>query len=267
MRVFIAGCKLAAFAVLCALVILVQGTFILIHKGPASYVIPRIWHNCVRIVFGIKYRVEGTPCTKSQTLYMSNHMSYLDIEVIGSVLKASFVAKADVESWPLFGLLCKLQQTVFISRSRVDAAKGTNALETTLNEGKSLILFPEGTSTDGQSVLPFKSSLFSIAYIGENKDIMVQPVTVQLESVDGHAVKTQDDRDLYTWHVDMTTELPEHLWRFAKTSGAGVVLKFHPPLKASDYNDRKILAKLCHDTVSKGLETGPTLTQKQTQAA
>ncbi|GJL84499.1 MAG: hypothetical protein DHS20C02_02740 [Micavibrio sp.] len=267
MRSFIAGCKLAVFAVLCVFIIIVQGAFVLLYKGPASYIMPRLWHNCVRMTFGIKYRIEGTPYTDSQTLYMSNHMSYLDIEVIGSVLKASFVAKAEVESWPLFGLLCKLQQTAFISRSRVDAAKETNALETTLNEGKSLIIFPEGTSTDGKSVLPFKSSLFSIAYIGDNKDMVVQPITVQLETVDGHAIETQDDRDLYAWHVDMTTELPDHLWRFAKTSGATVVLKFHPPIKASDINDRKILAKLCYEQVSKGLESTPALTQEQTQAA
>lgn len=261
MRKLIAGTKLAAFAVLCVAVIIVQGAFVLLHKGPASYVIPRLWHNAVRMVFGIKYRIEGTPYTKSQTLYMCNHMSYLDVEVIGSVLKASFVAKAEAESWPLFGLLCKLQQTAFISRERVDAARETAALKSMLDEGKSLILFPEGTSTDGREVLPFKSSLFSLAYLGENKEIYVQPMTIVVETVDGHAVKTQDDRDLYAWHVNMTTELPEHLWRFAQSSGATLVLKFHPPIKASEVNDRKKLAKLCFEAVSNGLGNAQNITK------
>ncbi len=253
-RSLVAGLKLAGFAVLCIWILVFQGIFLLLYKGPASYIMPKMWHNGVRKIFGLKYRIEGEPYTQGQTIYMSNHLSYLDIQIIGSVITGSFVAKKDVETWPLFGLLSKMQQTAFISRSKIDAAKEKAVLENMLNEGKSLIIFPEGTSTDGQNVLPFKSSLFSIAFMGHNKDLVVQPVTLSVESADGRPVKTQDDRDLYAWHIDMTTEMPDHLWRFAKSSGATVVLKFHPPLKASDYNDRKTLAKICHDNVSKGLE-------------
>jgi len=255
MNAVVAGLKMAAFALIVILVIPTQGLFVLLYKGPATYYVPQLWHNCVRLIFGIKYRIEGTPFTDSQTLYISNHLSYLDISTIGSILRASFVAKKDVESWPLFGLLSKLQQTAFISRDRADAAKAKSALVNMIAAGKSLIIFPEGTSTDGRNVLPFKSSLFSLALHGNNENLYIQPVTIALETVDGHEVKTQEDRDLYAWHVDMTTELHHHLWRFAQSKGASLVIKFHPPLKASDYKDRKILAKACHDHVSNGLET------------
>jgi len=255
MKPLTAGLKMAAFALLVILVIPTQGLFVLLYKGRAAYYIPQLWHNAVRLVFSVKYRVEGTPFTDAQTLYMSNHLSYLDIIVIGSILRASFVAKKEVASWPVFGLLCRLQQTAFISRDKNDAAKEKNALGNMLARGKSLIIFPEGTSTDGREVRPFKSSLFSLALNENYPDMYVQPVTVVLESVNGRAVQGQQDRDLYAWHVDMTMEMPEHLWRFAKSRGAGVVVKFHEPLKASEFQDRKILAKRCHERVSRGLET------------
>jgi 1-acyl-sn-glycerol-3-phosphate acyltransferase len=163
------------------------------------------------------------------------------------------VAKADVASWPVFGFLAKLQQTAFISRARGDAAKGRNALGKMLAEGKSLIIFPEGTSTDGSELFPFKSSMFSLA-LRENADrLLIQPFSLKVDLIDGHGVVTQDDRDLYAWHYKMTTELPEHLWRFANTSGVNITLTFHEPLKAADYADRKMLAKTCHERVSKSL--------------
>lgn len=189
-----------------------------------------------------------------QCLYVGNHLSYLDIPAIGYILPASFVARKDVASWPVFGFLSKLRQTAFISRDRNDALKGKNALSKMIAQGKSLIVFPEGTSTDGRGVRDFKSSLFSIALQQDRReDLYIQPLTIEMRRVDGRPVQTQDDRDLYAWHIDMDTPLPAHLWRFARSRGAEISLTFHDSFPAIRYENRKTLAKDCHLAVSNGL--------------
>lgn len=223
------------------------------HKGKYAYILPYIWQKFTCRIFSINLIISGTPHVKAQTIYVGNHVSYLDIPVIGSVLKASFVAKKDVASWPVFGFLSKLQQTAFISRERADASKGKQTLNTMLNQGKSLIIFAEGTSTDGREVLPFKSSLFSVAIQDTLPNIYIQPITLRMKTTNNKEIITQDDRDLYSWHRDMDTPLGPHLWRFAKSRGATISLKFHPEIKAHDFSNRKTLAKACHNTVSIGL--------------
>lgn len=253
MPVLIASLKLFAFALACLIVVLTQSPVLLFTRGPGAYIVPCIWHRVVCKIFNIRFEIEGTPETNGQVLLLSNHISYLDIPVLGSVLKASFVAKKDVESWPVFGFLAKLQQTAFINRSRSAAQSESNSLSGMLSEGKSLIIFPEGTSTDGREVRPFKSSLFALPLQEEHKDLIIQTLTIRMEMVDSSEVTSQDIRDIYSWHIDMTTELPEHLWRFAKSRGAVLKIKFHAPLRAGDFQDRKVLAQACHDQVSAGL--------------
>ncbi|MDH5721882.1 MAG: 1-acyl-sn-glycerol-3-phosphate acyltransferase [Alphaproteobacteria bacterium] len=255
MRTAIACLKFLAFTLLCVAIVPPQSAILFFTKGKKSYALTYIWHRWVCKIFRIKINLSGSPDKSGQIIYIGNHISYLDIPVIASILQyASFVAKEDVEDWPVFGFLSKLQQTAFISRSKENAAKGKQALETMLDDGKSLIIFPEGTSTDGREVLPFKSSLFAIFFKDNLKDIKLQPFTLSMVSANGHEIRTQDDRDLYAWHLNMDTSLAKHLWDFAKSTGAEINLTFHPPLLASDFNDRKTLAKACHETVSKGLE-------------
>ncbi|MCB9982127.1 MAG: 1-acyl-sn-glycerol-3-phosphate acyltransferase [Rhodospirillales bacterium] len=251
-----AALKMTGFVLLCAAIVPAQVLLMLVHKGRGAYVLPHVWHKGVCAVFGIRVQVKGAPYTDSQVLYASNHISYLDIPALASVIRyGSFVAKKDVAGWPVFGFLSKLQQTAFISRSRGDARKEAGALDTMLREGKNLIIFPEGTSTDGQSVVPFKSSLFSIAVQDGVKDMLViQPVSIQVLSSDGRVPQTQDDRDIYAWHLNMDTELPAHLWGFAQTEGSVLRITFHDVLNVKDFSDRKTLAKACYDTVSKGLD-------------
>lgn len=263
MRNLIALIKLLLFAIVTLVVCPAQLIIMLFTKGKMAYALPFLWENAVRKIFCIKLHVIGKPDLERQTIFMSNHLSYLDIPVLGSIIPASFVAKKDVASWPVFGFLSKLQQTAFISRERSDAEKGKFALDTMLEEGKSLIIFPEGTSTDGREVRPFKSSLFSIALKESLPDIQIQSVTMSIIKTNNNKIKTQDDRDLYAWHINMDTPLAAHLWRFAKNKGAHIKIEFHPPIRASDYQDRKTLANTCHFTVSNGLENFKTSTNKE----
>ena len=96
-------------------------------------------------------------------LFAANHVSYLDITVLGSLLDASFIAKTEVAGWPLFGWLARLQRSVFIDRRARSTAHQRDSIAARLAAGEALILFPEGTSGDGNRLLPFKSALFSVA--------------------------------------------------------------------------------------------------------
>jgi lyso-ornithine lipid O-acyltransferase len=253
MRKFIAALKLAAFALNCVWVIPTQSLVLVITRGPASYYLPQLWHRVMCIILGIRWEIVGTAAKGKQVIYMSNHLSYLDIPLLASVIRASFVAKSEVEGWAVFGYLSRLQQTAFIQRKKSAMGREKKALQERIESGESLIIFPEGTSTSGYEVLPFKSSLFALA-LGEKKEnLYIQPVTITLLTVDGRAPRSKEEQDVYAWPRDVEIDLGAHLWRFAQTKGARLRLTFHEPLRAADFTDRKILAKICHDNVSKGL--------------
>lgn len=251
--------KILLFALISLILVPLQMMVMAVHRGKNAYIIPYFWQKMVCLIFSIRVTVHGTPVKNSQLIYVSNHLSYLDIPVIGSVLKASFVAKKDVSKWPVFGFLSKLQQTAFIERSRGAAVKEASALDEMLDSGKSLILFPEGTSTDGREVVPFKSSLFSLVFKSPEKALPIQPFSIEMISVDGKKPDTQELRDLYSWHRDMDTELPQHLWRFAKSNGAHIALGFYPVIPAGQLNDRKLLAAHCYETINSALHPKPSL--------
>ena len=82
---------------------------------------------------------------------------------------------------------------------------------------------------------------------------MIQPLSVKVIEANGQKPETQSQRDIYAWHRDMDTELPEHLWAFAKTSGATIELTFHPPMPVREFEDRKTLAKACQEAVCNGV--------------
>lgn len=259
MRILCAVFKLFLFLLLVLLTVLVQPLVLLVTKGPVAYLYPQFFHWAACRIFNIKLRLVGDAPQVGQILYLSNHLSYLDIPVLGSLIRGSFIAKADVEGWALFGFLSQLQQTAFIKRDR-NAAKTVQAqINSMVAQGKSLILFPEGTSTDGRSVYPFKSSLFSL-FVGDHapKDLQIQPITLRMHSTDGvvlAADDTQDRRDIYAWHVGMddSIDIGTHLWAFAKSKGAVIEVIFHPLLTASAYDDRKILTHAAYQAVSGGL--------------
>jgi 1-acyl-sn-glycerol-3-phosphate acyltransferase len=244
-----ASLKISLFLGLCLLVVPTQFVYLLFVKGYSAYTIPHLWQLGVCKVFGIKVTVKGAAISRHQTVYCSNHTSYLDIPAIGSVLKASFVAKSEVEKWPVFGFLSKLQQTIFISRRRHDAQKGAEKIKEALGGGKNIILFPEGTSSDGQGLLPMKAAMLS-PLVGLN-EAYIQPFTIVIRKVDGQDVNGSDQeqalRDLYAWYGEM--ELAPHLWLFSQTKGAEIDLIFHDPISAQAVDDRKRLVAHCEEKI------------------
>lgn len=220
--------------------------------GGSRFFVPRLFHKGCTYIVGLKIVTRGAPSTVKPTLYVANHSSYLDITVLGALLTGSFVAKSEVSGWPLFGFLSKLQQTVFIERrNRAGVGKQADDLRGRLEAGDSLILFPEGTSSDGNRTLPFKTALFAVASLKTNdQPLTVQPISVAATQLDG-APMGLINRPLYAWYGDM--DLAPHLWR---AFGAGVItieVEFHPPVSLNDFTNRKALADHCQHAVATGL--------------
>lgn len=216
------------------------------------YRLPLVFHQLLLRIIGFQVRTHGTMSANKPVFFVCNHTSYLDIPVLGALIPASFVAKAEVASWPLFGYMAKLQNTVFIERRQTRAANQRDQLTHYLSEGRNLILFPEGTSTEGRHVLPFKSSLFgAIENAAEDIDITVQPVSIACTAIDGLPM-SQNLRSFYAWYGDMT--LLPHLWQAFKCNGFTIDVVFHQPIRARDVSDRKNLARLTQSAVAEGVE-------------
>ena len=196
-------------------------------------------HFCGRIVLGamgIQYRVEGTPPTGS-TLIAANHLSYLDIVIVSAALPASFVAKQEIGNWPFFGPLSKMGGAIFVDRSsRASAWETADEMNQRLAGNVPVVLFPEGTSTDGSDVLRFHSTLFAPAV---EAALPVVPAAVFYErTVEG------TERDL-CWFGDEAF-LP-HLLRVLRVEGFTAVVRFGTP---ETYPDRQTAAWRSHDAVS-----------------
>jgi 1-acyl-sn-glycerol-3-phosphate acyltransferase len=249
MRSVIGAARLFIFLLSAIFTIVYQSILMLLTKGPASLIYPRAYHDFCRRLLGIKIIVEGEIEPGPNVVYVGNHISYLDVQVLGSLLKGSFIAKKEVENWPLFGLMGKMGRTLYISRAPADATMATKMISDRLEEGLPLIVFPEGTSSSGTEILPFKSSFFEVFL---NKNIKIQPFTISVLEVDGQKAATAVIRDKYAWHGDMTLE--PHLWSFAKSKGAVVKVIFQKPVLSNSFQNRKLLSAACYEGVSKGLD-------------
>lgn len=256
MQIIVASLKFVLFAVLIIVAVPPQALILLFTKGPLSRPIPMLWMKAVCFAFQIRVEVEGAPYRDGQVITMCNHLSYLDIPVVGSVIPDSFVSKSDVASWKLFGFLAGLRQTAYVIRGSADPVLASQGVEQRLQNGDNLIIYPEGTSTDGQEVIEFKRGVFARAIDAKIEHLKIQPLTLRVVLANGSPLKTQEDRDLYAWHngMDDSYELQHHLWDFAKSKGVTVHLTFHEPIDVKHYDDRKILAKDTHKAVSNGLK-------------
>ena len=211
-----------------------------------------VWYHrqCCRLL-GIRIERRGRQSRTNPTLFASNHVSYLDILVLGSLIPGSFVAKAEVRSWPLFGWLARLQRSVFVDRRPSKTANQRDEIVIRLEAGDNLIIFPEGTSGDGNRVLPFKSALMSVAASDPNgKPLAVQPVTIAYTRLDGLPLG-RSLRPFFAWYGDM--DLAPHLWHLAGLGRLTVVVHFHPIVTLAELGSRKALAVHCGDRVQDGL--------------
>jgi 1-acyl-sn-glycerol-3-phosphate acyltransferase len=171
--------------------------------------------------------------------------------VLGSLIPGSFVAKAEIAGWPFFGWLAKLQRSVFIERRSSKAREHKDEIEKRLLEGDVLILFPEGTSDDGNRMLPFRSALFSVAERRiEGEPLVVQPVSLAYTRLDGMPMG-RSFRSLFAWYGDMA--LAPHLWRMLGMGVLTAEVMFHEPVTIDRFASRKALSEHCWRVVSEGV--------------
>ncbi len=248
MRSTIGSIKLFVFFLSTLVTFCTQGVLLMATKGRMSLIYPLYYHRFLCWLLGIKVIVEGD-IDHDALVYAGNHVSYLDIMVMGSLVKGSFIAKKDIESWPIIGALGKMGRTLYISRDPAHATKEIQAIQTRVGEGAPVIVFPEGTSSNGKQILPFKSSFFEIFL---NKNIKIQPFTISIISVDGKTPETDDIRDIYAWYGDMNFE--PHLWLFSKVKGCVIKVKFHNSVLTDCYKNRKLLSGDVYNSVCQGLD-------------
>ena len=203
--------------------------------------------GCLRLA-GLRLRVIGEPVHAGALV--ANHSSWLDILSLRAVRLIYFVSKAEVASWPAIGFITRVTGTIFIDRRRTEAKRQEALLRSRIAHDQLLCFFPEATSTDGQRVLPFKSSLFSAFWRdGECTGIPIQPVTIRYDPPPGLP------DSFYGWWGTMSFEDNlRHIVTLSRGGRAEVI--FHPPVTARDFPDRKELAEHCRAAVVHGMERG-----------
>ncbi len=215
---------------------------------PAKRLVRVAWCRACQGILGLVVDYRGEPMGACATLYVANHVSYLDIVLLGARIDATFIAKAEVGGWPLFGLISRAANTFFIRRSWRDALLQRNVLAARMRAGESFILFAEGTSTDGLDVLPFKTSLLSVAEPWViDRPIAVQPVALVFRALrDGQPIGPLTC-GRYAWFGD-DSMLP-HLWAVLQDDGLFVEVTFGEPVISWAVDSRKTLGRKMRETV------------------
>lgn len=248
LRVLVRGLVLGMLVFGCLILLLLVRLFERplcgLRRPVTPFITQFVCRNALRIL-GIKFRTSGT-LMQQRGAVVANHSSWLDIFSLNARKRIYFVSKSEVASWPGIGWLARATGTVFIERNPKRAREQTQLFEQRLLAGHKLLFFPEGTSTDGLRVLPFKTALFQSFFSDQLRDQMyIQPVTVMYHAPEGEAAR------FYGWWGDM--DFGGHLLKTLATRRQGAVeVIYHTPLRVADFADRKTLAVACRTAVEAG---------------
>lgn len=222
-----------------------------VRRPVTPYITQFVCRNAFRVL-GMRFRSTGELMTGMGAV-VSNHASWLDIFALNARKRIYFVSKAEVASWPGIGWLARATGTVFIERDRKRAREQTELFEARLRAGHKLLFFPEGTSTDGLRVLPFKTTLFAAFFTDKLRDRMqIQPVSLVYTAPDG-----QPER-FYGWWGEMEFG-PHLLATLAVRRQGSVEVIYHEPVRVDEFADRKTLARHCEEAVRAGLDAAMSL--------
>jgi len=219
---------------------------------PIQRSIPYLYHRILSALIGVRVREIGKRSTDFPLLILANHASWLDIVVITALTPAVFVAKKEVAGWPIFGWLAKLQRTVFIDRERRHrTGAATQEIAERLIGGDAVVLFAEGTSSDGNRVLPFRSALIGAVHhaIGSSTHhdrVTVQPLSLAYVNLNGlplgHAFRSR-----VAWYGD--ADLVPHLLGVCAAGAVDVVVSWGEPISYDMSADRKDIARIAEQAV------------------
>jgi 1-acyl-sn-glycerol-3-phosphate acyltransferase len=218
--------------------------------GRPKVVFAQFYWRVVSRLLGVRVRAIGSPVSgagKRPVVFVSNHSSWLDVPVLGGCIDACFVSKDEVGQWPIVGTVARLGRTVFVSRQRQATGRERDGMRERLAAGDNLLLFPEGTTSDGSRVLPFRSSFFAVAQ-GEDPPL-IQPVSVVYDRLGGLPTG-RASRPVFAWYGDM--DLATHFWRFSQHRGLRATVLLHPPIDPARFASRKALSSAVWQAVADG---------------
>lgn len=244
------GLALAVFCLLTPILALLQWIAIKFDLC-LQKTIPRLWHRLIIKCLGARIRVIGQLSEKRPLLVAANHISWLDIMVLGFGADVRFIAKAEVAGWPGMGTIARLNRTVFVERERkTKTGEKASEIATRLAGGDALVLFPEGTTGDGNVLLPFKSSLFGAAKLAIDEagaeTVYIQPAAVASTRL--HGILLGRKRAIWaSWVGDGS--LAPHVGALLRERALDVELRFGEPIAFTAKSSRKDAARLAEEAV------------------
>ncbi len=211
----------------------------------------RIYWAGICRVLGVERRVIGqVVSTGRPILFACNHTSWLDVPTLGGTLEACFVAKAEVGTWPVVRTIARLGRTVFVSRRARETGRERDSMRARLLGGDNLILFPEGTSSDGARILPFRSPFFAVVEgVSHDRLPLIQPVSIVFDRLD-YLPARRSTRPVSSWYGDM--DLGGHFWRLARHRHLRATILLHDPIDPAAYPSRKAIAQAVWTVISVG---------------
>lgn len=215
--------------------------WVALKRGRGAGLAPYLWHRAARVILGLKVRQHGRPSESRPLLIAANHVSWLDIVVLGSTMPLSFIAKSEVGGWPVVRFLARMQRTVYVDRSRRTRTAATGAeIADRLAAGDPVVLFAEGTSSNGNEVLPFRSALIGAARqaLGTEAEIAVQPLSIAYSRLGGLPLG-RIERHHVAWYGDM--DLAPHLLRVLSGPPLDAEVTWGAAIPLASDGDRKVV--------------------------
>ncbi|WP_252511263.1 lysophospholipid acyltransferase family protein [Phreatobacter aquaticus] len=210
---------------------------------PIRRTVPMLFHRVVLKAFGARVTLRGEPTEHRPVLYVPNHVSWMDIMVLGAFAPVSFVAKSEIADWPVFGYLAKLQRSIFVDREkRHTTSKTADEMIQRMREGEPVVLFAEGTSSDGNRVMRFRPALIGAAESlarATGDTVWIQPIALAYRRINGLPSGRQH-RPRLSWIGDI--EMVPHAWALLKDGSVDVDLIFGNPIPFDPSADRKAIA-------------------------
>jgi len=243
---------LAITAILVITIVLLPFQALAVLFGwPLARRIPSFYHRLCTAIVGVRITTRGRPVPARPLLIVSNHVSWLDVCVITALVPAVFVAKREVAAWPLFGVLARLQRSIFVDRDRRHRTRHATAeIGRRLARGDAVLLFAEGTTSDGSRVLAFRSALIGAARDaiaaascdgGAAREVVIQPLSIAYTAVRGLPLG-RTNRATVAWYG--SASLLPHLWQLVARGAIDVTVSWGSPIRYGPSSDRKSVARL-----------------------
>jgi lyso-ornithine lipid O-acyltransferase len=218
----------------------------------------RSFNAMLRTLLNVRITLEGTGnfSGRGGHFIVCNHLGYLDGIVLGSLFPVIFVTKREVKRWPVIGQLLTVLGVIFVDReNKNDIQRVVDTISKMLTHEANVLVFPEGTSSNGEKLLPFQSSFFAAPLIAR---AAVVPITLTYRSIDQQAVSAAN-RDRVCWYGDMS--FAPHLWDLLGTNRIDVSIKIHPTIETAklegNSQDRKQLSQACYDVIGQEMGSEP----------